>query len=765
MGVPTGGNLGAAQGSITINTAQAQQAVPVMQGVANGINRAMGTVNANVVGAQNSLNSMLGAVRGVGAALGVTFGAQTLGQLARFAVEASQIATAFDRQSVAARSLAGSQSELNDLLEAYHRATGNAIDDATALSDVTRLMSVGFADNVKEVEEFTRAVRGISLATGRPQEFIVTQLQLEMLNQTGFRLDQVGLGMEEVRKRADALRTANKSLTAEQAYQQAVLITANEKFGDLTKSAEAQASGVEALTRAWKDFRLEVGQTTQGPLDAIGKGAALFLDFQTARLRAWVKELDFYIVALRQLGMAGPWLTSGERAFVSSSAARDRGRHGRGSAPGATPIDDGTGAIRQDWAQGVLDLQRRTNQDLAQQNEDYQRQRAASEEDYQQTLLREAQDFASQRQRQEQELADSITDIREDAARREARAAEDLARNIGRMQSDSAERLADVARDRDERITEAREDSQERLVEMEEDYNEAREKAAENHRLKLLEAAGRLDAKAIYLEQQRFAQQEKDAKESYDEQRDDVKEKLAEQLDEINKSYARRVEDEQKALAKSIAQAQEAHARQLADARAADAQRIADMQEDFAKRTAQEDADRAIRLQRMAEDHQDQLDEMDRAHGDRIAQIIRHAQEERAQLDEEAKQALLDLKVKNAAWEAEQARKEEELEKLWDKFWGHVTDKINAELPPGAGGEDALPPGFAGISSFMPSSGFGGMSVAPVAAASAFGAGGSGRSISIGDIQVSVAGSNASANDIGSAVRYHLGLLLEEVAG
>jgi hypothetical protein len=40
MGVPTGGNTGNAVGRIAIDTSQAQQAVPAMQGVAQGINRA-----------------------------------------------------------------------------------------------------------------------------------------------------------------------------------------------------------------------------------------------------------------------------------------------------------------------------------------------------------------------------------------------------------------------------------------------------------------------------------------------------------------------------------------------------------------------------------------------------------------------------------------------------------------------------------------------------------------------------------------------------
>lgn len=699
MGNPRGNNLGTAQGSIVINTTQLAQAQAQVNAFATSTTRAMSGIAGQTNQAQQGITGLAGSFRGLTSALGIGFG---LREVTQFAVEVTKIATAYDRQAVAARNLAGSQAEVNALLDAYNEATGNAIDRATALSDVTRLIAVGFADNVEEIEEFTRAVRGISLATGRPQEFVVTQLQLELLNQTGFRLDQIGLGMEEVRRKADALRAANSSLTREQAYQQAVLDAANEKYGDLTKSVEAQVVGVEALAREWKNLRLEMGQTIQGPVNDIAGMFAGVLEFITKNTRETNRKLDEYEDAYRnRFG----WLRQRDTMFTTPAPI--------------TAESPGAGAVRQEWSQGVIDLQRRTNLQLAQENADYLRNRADAERDYQQTVLREVQDFVLNRQRQEQDLADSIADIHRDAARREQRAAEDFA----------------------ESISEARDDTNERLAELEEDYQRDREKRARKHRDDILDAAGRLDAKAVADAQRKFKTQEQDAKESYDEQRKDLREQFQEREEDARKSYER----------------------QLADAREADAQRIQDMQEDFALRQAREDEDRAIRLGRMAEDHQDQLAEMDRAHGERIAQIIHQAQVERAELDAQAKEDLLALGVRNEAWIAEQTRKEEELEKLWDKFWSHVSKTLT--IPSSAGGEDARPPGFAS-GGFVPRDMLArlhaGELVIPASQVAAGNTGG--RSLSIGDVNVTVMGSNASANDIGSAVRYHLERLLEEVA-
>jgi hypothetical protein len=56
MGLAQGANLGAAQGSITIDTTQAQQAVPTMQGVAQGITQAFAQIGAGASTAQTGLS-------------------------------------------------------------------------------------------------------------------------------------------------------------------------------------------------------------------------------------------------------------------------------------------------------------------------------------------------------------------------------------------------------------------------------------------------------------------------------------------------------------------------------------------------------------------------------------------------------------------------------------------------------------------------------------------------------------------------------------
>lgn len=719
MGVPTGGNLGTARGSIVIDTSQLAQAQAQVNAFAASTNTAMGGMNRSINSTQSGITSLAGSMKGLAGALGFSIGIQSLAQLSKAAGSAAETATAYQRQEVAARSLAGSQQKVNELLEAYERATGGAVDKATALANVTRLQATGFAKNAAELERFVRAVRGISLAMGKSQEEITQEVQLAIANTSMRRLDQIGLSIREVTQRMEELRAANAGMTREMAFQQAVLDIAEEKYGTLADSAAGQASGVEKLTRKWKDYGTTLSQVFGGPINAIAGWLAGGFDEMIKDTEAWIALLEQARKKLQELGILGADLSGSIRNRTSIGRVTPRDMS-------SEPFAAESREIRLDWARGVTELNARTNEELTQQNTEYQRNRADLERSYQKTLTREAEDFARSRLRQEQELADSIADIHEDAARRDQREAESLARNIGRMQSDANEKVADL----------------------EESYQRDRERRAREHRDNLLDAAGRLDAKAVAEAQRNFRRQEQDAKEARDEQRAEIREQVEE----------------------NIAEARAGHERQLAEARAADARRIQEMQADFAKRQQQEADDRATRLSRMAEDHADQLIEMDRAHQERISQITRHAEDERRQLDEEAKEALIELGTHNQAWLKEQAKKEEELEKLWDKFWGHVNKRLTmSPMPSGGGSLPTTPgmiPGFASggiVPRDMLALVHRGEHIIPATQAAM--GGGMGGATNMSGMTFNIYGApGQSPDDIGKAVRFQLERLLEEIA-
>lgn len=571
MGVPSGGGtqLGNAVGRVIIDTSDLRRA------------------QNEVVSASRVMTQALGS-------LGVGVGVR---QFAQFAIEATALATAYERQRVAAVNLAGSQSQLNELLETYEAAVGGSVSQIEALENVTKLLSVGFADSASELDQFARAIRGISLALGRSEDFVTQNLILELFSQRGQRLDQLGLQYDKVRQRADELRAADRSLTQQMAYQQAVLEQADDRFGKLADSAAGQRTEVEKLTDAWKDLRLEMGRTLQPTVEG---GAGFFrsvLDFFTRRVKETNDLLDAY--EAEWVGRFGQRTTIGR---VTPTRMETAG--------GFTP--DQTTAIVE-WSRAVQEIERQANADRLAATRQYEQQRSDTIRHYETAIAREAEDFARQRARAEEDYQQSLFTFRRDIATRERRQAEDLALQVER----------------------ARTDNTARLLELESDYNRARERAARDHSERILDAAGRLDAKAIAEAQREFAKRQRDAEEDHEERR----------------------RDERVSLERSLRQAQEAADLQLRRAREDDEQRLTDMVAAFEQQRAREDEDRRIAIDRRAADFQAQLDELAEQHENRLIQIADHAQEERTLLDEEFGKSLeaLGIRVDKYILESERA--------------------------------------------------------------------------------------------------------------
>lgn len=641
MPVGEGTNLGNAQGRISINTSDLNRVAVTSQQVGRQVEQNLGRIGIGAARAQSSFAAMSGSLNQFAGAFGISLGAAGVAQMARFVVESTKTATAFERQSVAALNLAGSQGKLNDLLRVYGTATGGAIGKAQALADVTRLQAIGFADTAAELDRFARAARGISIAMGVNQDFVISQLTLAIANQSFMRLDQIGLDAEQAKIAIDRLKASNTGLTDSMIYQQVIMEQAETKFGALADSAEGAATGVELLARAWTDLGLAMGMGSKGPVDAVAGGLAQFI---AAQLRGFEEIGRLFGGGGGGVSGAAPWGT-------------------RGAPPGFTPPGPRFGenqekaeALAIDRFEAEKDIEANATRDALEAKRNHADAVGDIERDYQTSSRREAEDFATSRLRAEADHLAQIADIREDAGRRETDAAEDLARTISRARDDSGERIA-----------EARENANERLVELEEDFAKNRERANEDHRDKMLSAAGRLDAIALLEERKRFARESEDAKEAHDEQRDD----LQEQLDE-------RIADENEALAKSIANAQEAHDRQLEDAREADERRIQDMKDDFEARKILEDEDRAIRLTRMAEDHRARLDEMARQHQLDLDQIATNKAEERAKLQEEFDKDFQELVGRTDAQIKEHNRY---IENIWANY-----DLLNKRLALGAAG-------------------------------------------------------------------------------
>lgn len=659
MGVPT---TGGARGKITVDTSDLKRAQKDVQDFSRAITNAFNSVGASI-----------------GAA-----------QFARLAVDASKLATAYDRQAVAAQNLAGGQAKLNSLLDTYAKATGGAVDKAAALQNVTKLMAVGFADNTKELDQFARAIRGISLAMGSSQDTVTQNLILELFSQRGQRLDQLGLQYDVVRKRADELRAADATLTTQMAYQNAVMEQAEQKFGALADSAAGSATGLEQAERAWNDLKLALGElgnaTIFGGFDrvahevdemaqhfnelrdsiedakrALGGGGGSTgggTDWWNTNL---LPILNNYVSVMAQLKYGvDPRVLMGPASPPAGQAARDVARHPRvGGASGPAGLSGDQVAAYREQSAGLGAIERDAARDRLDATRDYNRQVSNIERDFATSRTREAEDYARQRLNAERKFNLALLDVAQDSARQRSRWQADLERDINERRQE-----------RDERVSDLREDSAKRLGDIEEKYEKERLRRAKDLNDDLLDAAGRLDAKQVDELQRRAAKQEEEAKEAHQEQVENERESLQERIDDANDAFTKFEQQQRDSLQRRIEEQAEN-----------DALRIQEMKEAFAEQKEQEDIERAIRLDRQAEDHQNQLTELATQHNDRIQQIKDQAAEEIEQFNDQWNKKYEELGIANDAWLKEQRRLNDETIKLHQQLLER--ERWALSMPPG----------------------------------------------------------------------------------
>lgn len=629
-----------------LQNAIANAAPPVFGGGASGGGRRGGGLGG-FLGPGGLGSRMVGGLRGgLGAGLGVYAGVQA----GRAVVEASELATAYDRQRVAAERLAGSQAGLNALLDAYSRASGGAVDNVTALEQVVRLQATGFAKNAAQVERFVRGTRGSSIALGKPQDYITQEAQLAISNTSVKRLDQIGLGIAEVADKTEQLRDANKDLTREMAFGEAVITLLNEKYGTLSDTAEGQATSLEKLRKSWSDLRLEMGQNAQNPVNQ----AASFLNsilqnsIDNQKKRQPFRE-DFTNASSGMFGTSlfDMWgaMTGRTGLQVRAQNALDSGMYRHG------PRGDGPSG---DYVNPNISAPARFSDDELATFADFQERRTQIEEQYNQERLRETENYEQQRATTVRNFAKQMAREEEDFARSRARSTRDYNKQIADFHEDSAKRDADMLEDYNDAVSKMREDSEEKVADLQKKYNDDREKAEKDHLDRLMSAAGQLNAVAVLEERKRYRRENEEREKAFQEQMNEARESLEEQKEEAREAYEER----------------------LQDAKEADEERLRDMQESRDQQLADEDEDRAIRNARAAEDHADQLEEMDRQHQLRLKQIADQAQAERDAWEKEFEQLLLDMGI----YVKGLTEKEEERNKLIEEWFDKMIDKMEKDI-------------------------------------------------------------------------------------
>jgi len=144
-------------------------------------------------------------------------------------------------------------------IRALSQATAGLVTNTQAMAAANQYMAMGLAKNSEEAGKLISIASRLALLMGRDVNGAVAEFAQLLANQSTRRLDQFGISATQVEKRVEALKNANKDLSTEAAFTQAVIAQANEtlaRAGDVTDTQESKA---QAFKVAWQNLRAELG--------------------------------------------------------------------------------------------------------------------------------------------------------------------------------------------------------------------------------------------------------------------------------------------------------------------------------------------------------------------------------------------------------------------------------------------------------------------------------------------------------------------------
>lgn len=225
-----------------------------------------GFVSGQAASISNEVKSLALSYVGLQAAIGAVRGV----------VELAELGTQAARAGKSFEILSGSAERAQTNVIAIQRASSGTISSMTAMQLGTQAAALGLASTTAEFERLVTAARLVVQVSPTIKDLgdAMGQLALFASNETSYmRADQLGLAASEVKDRIKDLQSENENLTGSQAKLEASLQIITEKFGALTSTTEAQATGIERVRVAWTEFQIALSGGT-GPVQGFANEVA-----------------------------------------------------------------------------------------------------------------------------------------------------------------------------------------------------------------------------------------------------------------------------------------------------------------------------------------------------------------------------------------------------------------------------------------------------------------------------------------------------------
>lgn len=301
-----------AKGKIDITVADTRNLAKLTNEAAR-LEKQLDSVGSTGVKGANSLKSAFAGLDKVlgqiglggfaGALTGAGFAAATV-QVGKMAVELGNLGQQVQQQRDYFEVWSGGVAAATTNLEAMRRAVGGAMTESEMMSGANKLLSMGLADNASELENMSRMAVMLGGSTRSASESI-EEFSLLLANQSILRLDTFGISGAKVRARIEELMAADKNLSREQAFLNAVMEEGTRKVDALAAAGVKATTSAQDLGTAFRGLKEAIGEGLAGPVSEGQAGIAAFFEGLTAAIRAGSNDAGIQLDGLNaQLRLA-----------------------------------------------------------------------------------------------------------------------------------------------------------------------------------------------------------------------------------------------------------------------------------------------------------------------------------------------------------------------------------------------------------------------------------------------------------------------------
>jgi hypothetical protein len=222
----------------------------------------------NVQGALSNIG-----LGGLGSLLGVAGLVAAVGVIGKTTIELGNLGQSVKQQRDYFNVWSGSVANATANMQAMRQAVGNAMTDSEALAGANKLLGMGLATNATELENLTRMAVMLG-GSSRTAAQSIEEFSLLLANQSVLRLDTFNISGAKVRARIEELMQADKNLSREQAFLNAVMEEGGKKMEALGAAGVSATTGAQDAATAFRQLREAIGQALAGGTDEIQKGIA-----------------------------------------------------------------------------------------------------------------------------------------------------------------------------------------------------------------------------------------------------------------------------------------------------------------------------------------------------------------------------------------------------------------------------------------------------------------------------------------------------------